>query len=100
VPQRDGELSTAVEAAQDFVAASRSNRTLPQMADSPVKHALSDSENSVAKAGKAPLKAPGSIMQILVGPHAPRNAEKMVSDFLKVQGYPDGIAVRRSSAIV
>jgi hypothetical protein len=28
VPQRDGELSTAVEAAQDFVAASRSKATL------------------------------------------------------------------------
>lgn len=47
-----------------------------------------------------PLKAPGSIMQILVGPHAPRGAEDMVSDFLKLQNYPNSIPVRRSSAIV
>jgi hypothetical protein len=44
------------------------------------------------------LKAPGSIMQILVGPHASLGAEDMVSDFLKSEGYPDSISVRRSSA--
>jgi hypothetical protein len=47
-----------------------------------------------------PLKAPGNVMQILVGPHAPRDAEETVSDFLRAQGYPDGIPVRRSSATV
>jgi hypothetical protein len=47
-----------------------------------------------------PLKAEGSIVQILVGPHAPSDAENMVSDLLKMHGYPDGLPVRRSSAIV
>lgn len=47
-----------------------------------------------------PLKAPGSIMQILVGARAPRDAENMVSDFLEAQGYPHGISVRRSSAMI
>ncbi len=46
------------------------------------------------------LKAPGSIMQILVGPNAPVHAETMVSDFLTALGYPEGIPLRRSSAIV
>ena len=45
------------------------------------------------------LKASGSIMQILVGPHAPPDAENTVRDFLKVQGYLDEILVRRSSVI-
>ena len=47
-----------------------------------------------------PLKAPGSIMQILIGQRAPAEAERMVSDFLNAQGYPRGIIVRRSSADV
>jgi hypothetical protein len=47
-----------------------------------------------------PLKTPGSLMQILIGPHAPSDAERMVLDFLKAQGYPDGISVRRSLAVV
>jgi hypothetical protein len=45
-----------------------------------------------------PLKSPCSIMKILVGPNAQRNAEHIVSDFLKAHGYPDGIPVQRSSA--
>jgi len=47
-----------------------------------------------------PLKAPGAVMQILVGPNAPRDAENMVTNFLKAHDYPDGIPVRRSSATV
>lgn len=47
-----------------------------------------------------PLKAPGSIVQILVGPNAPPDAENTVSEFLKAQDYPDGIPVRRSLSIV
>ena len=45
-----------------------------------------------------PLRQPGSVMQILVGPSAPTGAEQIVSDFLREQGYPDGIPVRRSMA--
>ena len=55
-------------------------------------------------AGKAyveaplPLKIAGSIKEILVGPAAPDDAETMVTDFLKANGYPDGIPVLRSRA--
>jgi len=45
-----------------------------------------------------PLKSPGGIMRILVGPSAPGNAENMVSDFLKSHGYQAGIPIARSSA--
>jgi hypothetical protein len=41
-----------------------------------------------------PLKQPGSIMQILVGPAAPSGSAKMVSDFLKEQGYPTASRLR------
>ncbi len=47
-----------------------------------------------------PLKAKGSIKQILVGTDAPIDAENMVLDLLKINGYPNDIPVRRSSAIV
>jgi Protein of unknown function (DUF2971) len=47
-----------------------------------------------------PLRRPGSVMQILVGPVAPSDAEQRVSNFLRDQGYPEGIPVRRSSAIL
>jgi hypothetical protein len=42
------------------------------------------------------LKVPCGIMQILVGASAPLGAEEMIDDFLKAQGYPDGIPIRRS----
>ena len=45
-----------------------------------------------------PLKAPGSIAEILVGPHAPPDAEANVRAFLSEQGYAASIPVRRSSA--
>jgi Protein of unknown function (DUF2971) len=46
------------------------------------------------------LKTAGAVMQILVGPNAPSDAENMVTEFLKTNGYQDSIPVRRSSAIV
>jgi hypothetical protein len=46
-----------------------------------------------------PLKAPGSIARVLVGPHAPPDAEKMVSDFLKSHAYPDFPVFRSSAAM-
>lgn len=45
-----------------------------------------------------PLKTSGSIMEFLVGPLAPDGAEEMVERFLKANGYPDSIPVRRSGA--
>jgi hypothetical protein len=44
-----------------------------------------------------PLKSPGSIMRILVGPNAPDKAANMVSELLKSHGYPTEIPVERSS---
>jgi Protein of unknown function (DUF2971) len=46
------------------------------------------------------LKAPHSIMEVLVGPRAPVGAEEMIAEFLKAQGYPDGIPIRPSSVIL
>jgi DUF2971 family protein len=46
------------------------------------------------------LKAAGVVMQVLVRPNAPSDAEIMVTEFLKTNGYQDSIPVRRSSAIV
>jgi hypothetical protein len=43
------------------------------------------------------LKAVGSIIEILVGPRAPSDAEAKISGFLKANGYPDSVAVRRST---
>jgi len=45
-----------------------------------------------------PLKPVGSVVEILVGPHAPAEAATMVVDFLKAQGYPDGIPIIQSEA--
>lgn len=42
------------------------------------------------------LKAPGSIMHVLVGPNAPANAEERLADLLKMEGYPEEIPIRRS----
>jgi hypothetical protein len=36
------------------------------------------------------------IMEVLVGPDAPAGSKEMIREFLKAQGYPDGIPVRRS----
>ena len=47
-----------------------------------------------------PLKVPGSIVEILVGPEARNGMEDDVRTYLKAQEYPDGIPVQRSSAIV
>jgi hypothetical protein len=47
-----------------------------------------------------PLKTAGSVMEILVGPRAPDGAEAMVKTFLKANGYPDAIPVRRSGAVL
>jgi hypothetical protein len=44
-----------------------------------------------------PLKEPGSIVEILVGPNAAPTAEATVTTLLKAQGYPDGIPVPRSA---
>ena len=43
-----------------------------------------------------PLKAPGSIAEILVGPRAPPDATAAVKELLRVEGYPDTVPVRRS----
>jgi hypothetical protein len=46
---------------------------------------------------KLPLKEPGSLAEILVGPHAPDDAEEKLRQFLDAQAYP-AIRVSRSSA--
>lgn len=45
---------------------------------------------------KLPLKEPGSLAEILVGPLAPDDAEEKLHQFLNAQGYP-AIRVSRSS---
>ena len=45
-----------------------------------------------------PLKTPGSIVEVLVGPQASADSEEKVAAFLKAEGYPEGIPVRRSKA--
>ena len=47
-----------------------------------------------------PLKEPGSITEILVGPDAAPDAEARVRAILKAEGYPDAIPVRRGSAAI
>ena len=47
-----------------------------------------------------PLKEPGSITEILVGPDAAPDAEARVRALLKAEGYPDTITVRRGLAPV
>ncbi|WJR75490.1 DUF2971 domain-containing protein [Bradyrhizobium sp. NP1] len=44
-----------------------------------------------------PLKEPGSIKEILVGPLAPPKAEAMVATLLKDVGYPEDIPICRSA---
>jgi hypothetical protein len=48
---------------------------------------------------KLPLKEPGSLTEILVGPLAPEDADEKLRQFLKEQGYPS-IAVSRSIAVL
>jgi hypothetical protein len=45
-----------------------------------------------------PLKEPGSITEILVGPDAAVDAEARVRAMLEAEGYPDTIPVRRGHA--
>jgi hypothetical protein len=47
-----------------------------------------------------PLKAPGAIAEILVGPLAPKGAEDVVRDFLVANGYPVGIPIFRSPSSI
>jgi Protein of unknown function (DUF2971) len=47
-----------------------------------------------------PVKKPGSITEILVGPDAAPDAEAWVRTLLKAEGYPDGIPVRRAHAAI
>ena len=47
-----------------------------------------------------PLKAPGSIIEIIVGPKAGTGAEDDARAFLKAEGYPEGIPIRRSTAVL
>jgi hypothetical protein len=47
-----------------------------------------------------PLKAPRSIVEIIVGPKARTGAEEDVCGLLKAKGYPDGIPVFRSTAVL
>lgn len=44
-----------------------------------------------------PLREPGNITEILVGPDAPHGAEAMATELLKDLGYPAGISVTRSA---
>jgi hypothetical protein len=47
-----------------------------------------------------PLKAPGAIAEILVGPLAPKGAEDVVRDFLVANGYPVGIPIFSSPSSI
>jgi hypothetical protein len=47
-----------------------------------------------------PLKAPGAIAEVLVGPLAPAGAEDLVNEFLRNEGYPPGIPVLQSTSTV
>jgi hypothetical protein len=46
------------------------------------------------------LKAPGRVMEVLIGPLAPAGGEEMISEFLRTQGYPGGIPTRRSAMVL
>jgi hypothetical protein len=46
-----------------------------------------------------PLKAPGAITEVLVGPRAPADAEERVRSLLRAEGYSAGIPVVRSAAL-
>jgi hypothetical protein len=45
-----------------------------------------------------PLRTPGGIAEVIVGPDAPADAEGKVRSLLKAEGYADSIPVIRSSA--
>jgi hypothetical protein len=47
-----------------------------------------------------PLKVPGAIAEILVGPLAPKGAEDMVRDFLAANGYAGSIPIFRSNSSI
>jgi hypothetical protein len=47
-----------------------------------------------------PLKVPGNVTEIIVGPHAAAGAEDEVRSFLWQQGYSDGLPITRSSVSV
>jgi Protein of unknown function (DUF2971) len=47
-----------------------------------------------------PLKEPGSITEILVGPEAGPDAEARLRELLMAEGYPDTIPVQRSHAAI
>jgi hypothetical protein len=47
-----------------------------------------------------PLKAPGSIAEILVGPDAPPDAEARMRAILRAEGYSDAIPVQRGHAAI
>jgi hypothetical protein len=47
-----------------------------------------------------PLRTPGGIAEIIVGPDAPADAEGKVRTLLKAEGYADAIPVIRSSAAI
>ncbi len=47
-----------------------------------------------------PLKDPGGVAEILVGPRAPPDAEARVVSLLKNLGFPSGIPVIRSKAVM
>ena len=47
-----------------------------------------------------PLKSPGSIVEIIVGSKAKTGAEDDVRALLNAEGYPDGIPVCRSTAVL
>jgi hypothetical protein len=44
-----------------------------------------------------PLRKPGSLTEILVGPLAPLDAAAKVAEILKEHGYPEGISISRSA---
>jgi Protein of unknown function (DUF2971) len=46
-----------------------------------------------------PLKPAGSVIEVLVGPRAPDDAEAMLKTFLHANGYPEAIPIRRSGAL-
>lgn len=47
-----------------------------------------------------PLKTKGAIAEILIGPRAPADAEAKISELLRVEGFPEGIPILRSSVML
>jgi hypothetical protein len=54
---------------------------------------------STAIEAQLPLKKLGSIVEILVGPLAPPDAEAKVAEVLRQHGYPEDIPIRRSGIL-